>query len=66
MVKYNMRRNDWLTWATNIDWIPNLARNILAISGVGVLEATATSIPLSFSACNMPMASGYRCGVSSS
>jgi hypothetical protein len=45
-----------LTWATKMDWMPNLSRNVLAISGVGVLEAIATLIPLSLSAYNMPLA----------
>jgi hypothetical protein len=55
-----------LTWVTNMDWMPNLSRNVLAISGVGDLEAIATLIPLSLSAYNMPLALGNRVGVSSS
>lgn len=53
-----------LTWATNIDWRPNLSRNVLAMSGVGDLEAIAISIPLSFSAYNMPFTWGYNDGIS--
>jgi hypothetical protein len=45
-----------LTWATKMDCMPNLSRNVLAISGVGVREAIATLIPLSLSAYNMPLA----------
>ena len=55
-----------LAWVTNMDWMPNLSRNVLAISGVGDLEAIATLIPLSLSAYNMPLALGNRFGVSSS
>ena len=46
-----------LTSATNMDLIPSLSRKVLAISGVGDLEAIATSIPFSFIASNMPLAS---------
>lgn len=53
-----------LTLATNIDFIPNLSRNVFAISAVGDLEATATSMPLSLSAHNIPLAWGYSDGIS--
>lgn len=53
-----------LTWATNIECRPRLLRNALAILGVGDREATAASIPLAFSAYRMPLACGYKGGIS--
>lgn len=53
-----------MTLATNMELIESLSRKVLAISEVGDLEATATSIPLSLRACNMPFACGYIDGIS--
>lgn len=53
-----------LTWALNIGLMLNLLRNVSAISAVGDLEATAMSIPFSFSAYSMPFAWGYKDGIS--
>lgn len=53
-----------LTWATNIDLIPDFSRKVSAISGVGDLEATAISTPLSLRAYSMPLACGYNDGMS--
>ena len=41
-----------------------MSRNVLAISAVGDLEAIAISIPFSFNACTMPLAWGYKDGIS--
>lgn len=54
------------TMGTNMEWIPSLWRNVLAMSGAGDLEATATWIPFPFNAPNIPLACGYRYGISSS
>lgn len=42
----------------------NLSINVFAISRVGDLEATAISTPLSFNAYKMPLAWGYKDGIS--
>jgi hypothetical protein len=52
------------TWATNIDLMLSLSRNVFAISAVGDREAMARLIPFSFNAYNMPLAWGYNDGIS--
>ena len=52
------------TWATNIDLMFNLLRKVVAISAVGDLEAMAISMPLCLRACKMPVAWGYKEGIS--
>lgn len=59
-----MGQSPLLTLATNIEVIFSLSRNVLAISAVGDLEAMATSTPFSLKAFKMPLAWGYKDGIS--
>jgi len=47
-----------LTMSAKKDGMPSLLRKQLAISGVGVLDATAIVTPFCFSAFKIPIASG--------
>jgi len=56
--------NEEQTWATNIEVILSLSRYVVAMWGVGDLEAIAASIPSSLSALKMPLECGNKEGVS--